>query len=88
MTRYEELTKAREFMSLPPLITVRDLKKKYRELAKKMHPDRGGDAYMMQQLSESYALLLEYMENYRFKLSEEEVATQFPFDDYKKRFRF
>ncbi len=88
MSFFEELTEAREFMKLPPLITSKELKKRYRELSKIMHPDRGGSEASMQKLSESYKLLANYMENYRFKLDEEEVAGQFPYEDYKKRFRF
>ncbi len=88
MSFFEELTEAREFMKLPPLITSKELKKRYRELSKSMHPDRGGSETDMQRLSVSYKLLAGYMENYRFKLDEEEVAGQFPYEDYKKRFRF
>lgn len=88
MTPFVELSKAREFMSLPPLINVKDLKKRYKELSKTMHPDKGGDAENMRTLIESYALILEYMENYRFRLDEEEITAQFPYEDYKKRFRF
>lgn len=87
-SKYEELTRAREFMKLPPLITLKELKKRYRELSKEFHPDRGGSLEMMQKLSESYKILSDYIENFRFKFSEEEIAGQFPYDDYKKRFRF
>jgi len=87
-SKFEELTKAREFMSLPPLITLRELKKRYKELSKELHPDKGGSLEMMQKLSESYKMLNDYIENFRFKFSEEEIAGQFPYDSYKKRFRF
>lgn len=88
MSFFDELTEAREFMNLPPLVSVKELKKKYRELSKNMHPDHGGKAEDMQRLGECYALILSYMENYRFKFSEEEVMSQFPYENYKKRFRF
>lgn len=88
MSLYSDITEAREFMNLPPLITAKELKKRYKELSKVMHPDRGGDLELMQKLAESYGILLSYMENYRFRLNEEEVDSQFPYEDYKKRFRF
>lgn len=88
MSAFEELLRAREFMSLPQLITKSELKHRYKELAKTMHPDKGGDEADMRTLKESYTRILEYMENYRFKLDEDEVAAQFPYEDYKKRFRF
>ncbi len=53
-----------------------------------MHPDKGGDIENMQTLIESYALILEYMENYRFRFDEEEITAQFPYEYYEKRFRF
>lgn len=88
MSFFEEIEEARGFMKLPPLITVKELKMRYKELSKQMHPDCGGDEGGMIKLSQSYKLLLGYMENYRFKLDEDEVSSQYPFEDYKKRFRF
>ena len=70
------------------MVQIGKLKKRYKELSKVMHPDRGGDLELMQKLAESYGILLSYMENYRFRLNEEEVDSQFPYEDYKKRFRF
>jgi len=64
------------------------LKKKYKELSKIMHPDKGGDVENMQTLIESYTLILEYMENYRFRLDKEEITAQLPYEYYEKRFRF
>ncbi len=88
MTPFLKLTAAREFMGLPPLISVKELKKKYKELSKIMHPDKGGDVENMQTLIESYTLILEYMENYRFRLDKEEITAQLPYEYYEKRFRF
>ena len=88
MSFFGEIEETRAFMKLPPLITAKELKKRYKELSKKMHPDCGGDEESMSKLSKSYKLLLGYMENYRFKLDEGEVSSQYPFEDYKKRFRF
>ena len=39
----EEIAKALEILQLPNLITKADLKKRYRFLSKKNHPDIGGD---------------------------------------------
>ena len=69
MSFFGEIEEARAFMKLPPLITAKELKKRYKELSKKMHPDCGGDEESMSKLSKSYKLLLGYMENYRFKLT-------------------
>lgn len=37
--------------------TQEEIKKKYRELAKKYHPDKGGDAEKFKEVGESYAIL-------------------------------
>ena len=42
------------FFGLPPHATVADIKKRFRELAHKYHPDKGGDPEQMIQLLEMY----------------------------------
>ena len=46
----EEIENALEVLRLPKLISRGDIKKQYHFLAKKNHPDSGGDAQKMEQL--------------------------------------
>ena len=84
---YEEIDEALEMLELPKLVTKADLKKQYRFLSKKNHPDIGGDEEKQEQLNFAYALLMKYIEEFRYTFDEKEVANQFPGADHASRFR-
>lgn len=54
---------ALSLMGFSTLPSMDDLKRKYRELARKFHPDAGGDEVKFKQLTESYALLSHKISN-------------------------
>jgi len=45
-------------MGLPSTATRQQIKRRYRELAKKHHPDRGGDPQEMKRLVAAYQILM------------------------------
>ena len=45
-------------LGLPPNATPQQIKQRYRSLAKKYHPDMGGDPRQMQRLVAAYELLM------------------------------
>jgi DnaJ-domain-containing protein 1 len=53
-----ERQQALAVMGLPPTATKQQIKRRYRELAKKHHPDRGGDPHEMKRLVEAYQVLM------------------------------
>lgn len=83
----EEIEKALDILGLPKLITKEDVKKQYHFLAKKNHPDIGGEAIKMEQLNSAYQLLMKYIEEFRYTFDEEEVSKQFPGADHAQRYR-
>jgi len=83
----EEIDKALDILGLPKLITREDIKKQYHFLAKKKHPDVGGDAMEMEQLNAAYHLVMKYIEEFRYTFDEEEVSKQFPGADHAQRYR-
>ncbi len=83
-----EFEKALLFMDLAPFVTFGEIKKRYRELSKKYHPDFGGDKDKMDKLNNAYNLLKEYIENYRFTFGKDEIQKQHMGSDYANRFRF
>ncbi|UFH58783.1 DnaJ domain-containing protein [Sulfurovum mangrovi] len=83
----EEIETALETLGLPKLITKTDIKKQYRFLAQKHHPDKGGDASKMEQINRSYKLLMKYIEDFRYTFDEDEIKKQYPGVDYVQRFR-
>lgn len=80
------IEEARRTLGLPPLVTFREIRQKYRSLAKKAHPDRGGDEEQMRRIAEAYAVLESYINNYRFRLDEQEALAQYPFESHNKQF--
>jgi len=83
----EEIERALKILELPKLITKADIKKQYRFLARKHHPDKGGDASKMEQINLSYKLLMEYIEDFRYTFDEHEMRKQFPGVDNVQRFK-
>ncbi len=84
----QNIQKALDILGLPPLVSLKDIKNRYYYLAKKHHPDRGGDVKEMEKINRAYEILKEYAENYKFSFSEEEILKQFPTQNHAKRFRF
>ena len=83
----EEIAKALDILQLPTLVTKADIKKQYHFLAKKNHPDLGGDEDHMEQLNYAYKLLMKYIEEFRYTFDEEEISKQFPGADHAQRFK-
>jgi len=83
---FDETQKALDILSLPSLISKDDIKKQYYFLAKKNHPDVGGDASKMEELNRAYRFLMKYIEEFRYTFDEEEIAKQFPGANYAQQF--
>ena len=83
----EEIEKALDILELPNLITRTDLKKQYRFLSKKHHPDQGGDVQKQEQLNYAYKLLTTYIEEFRYTFDEKEISNQFPGAKHAEQFR-
>jgi DnaJ-class molecular chaperone len=88
-----KLRHALAVMELPVLVSYEDIKKQYRKLSRKYHPDlQNGEINpkedKMRALNEAYALLKHYIFHYRFSFSDEEIKKQFPESGYGTKFRF
>jgi DnaJ-class molecular chaperone len=83
----EMIEEALDILELPKLVTKEDIRKQYRFLAKKSHPDIGGDTQKMERLNSAYRLLMKYIEEFRYTFDEDEVNRQFPGVDYARRFK-
>lgn len=82
-----EIENALEVLGLPRLITKEDIKKQYRFLAKKYHPDKGGDPKKMEEISSANSLLMAYIEQFRYTFDDEEISRQYPGADHAERFK-
>jgi len=84
----KQIKEALEFMDIPPLSSIKDIKRQYKKLSKKYHPDIIGSNEMIHKLNESYNILMDYCENYKFTFDEYEIKKQHPDNFYKNNFRF
>ncbi len=80
----EKIAQALEVLELPKLITKKDIKKQYRFLSRRYHPDLGGDPKKMEQINEAYRVLIDYIEEFRYTFDEDEISKQYPEVDYVK----
>lgn len=85
----KKIQEALEVLGLPTMVTRKEVKKRYRELARRYHPDRpGGDTEKMAEVQRAYELLETYMEHFRYRFDEEEIARQLPERAHKERYKF
>jgi len=63
-----------------------DVEKKYKKLAKKYHSDIGGEDEKMKEINEAYRVLKNYIKNFKFTFSEDEIKRQYP-EEFQKNFK-
>lgn len=83
----DEIAHALNIMNLPTLVTQKDIKSQYHFLAKKHHPDLGGNPSRMEEISSAYTLLMQYISEFRYTFDEEEISKQCPGANHAQRFR-
>lgn len=66
--KWQKIEEARRLLGLPPQTSRAEIRRRYRKLASKLHPDHAGEAETMQRLNEAYTLLMDYCEHYRIEL--------------------
>jgi DnaJ-class molecular chaperone len=84
---YHELKLALEVFGLGERATLREIKSRHRELAKRHHPDAGNeDAEPMRKVNAAYRVLLDYVSQYSFSFGEEEFYEQNPEERLRRQF--
>jgi DnaJ-class molecular chaperone len=87
---FEEIDKARQLLGLPQEATLSEIKDAYRRRAKEYHPDkqklgkRKEYSQKMTRINKAYEILMDYLEQYRFSFSEEEVKKNDPDRDMRR----
>ena len=81
-----EIHHALEVLALPQMVTRSDIKKQYHFLAKQYHPDIAKESQKMEEINHAYALLMKYIEEFRYTFDDEEISKQFPGVNYAKQF--
>ena len=92
MANFNEIEEARKLLGLGEAATLKEIKRAYRTLAHRHHPDKlGGDdsteSETMKKLNRAYKLLLDYCDNYKYSFREEDVARTYPDEEYLRTFK-
>jgi len=77
-TKFEEIDAARQTLGLPEAATMAEIKRRYRTLMKKWHPDTGHAdpsecEEMSRRIEAAYQVIMDYCSNYRYRFTREEV---------------
>jgi DnaJ-class molecular chaperone len=92
MANFNEIEEARTLLGLGKSATLKEIKRAYRKLAHRHHPDKHGsdniaESETMKQLNRAYKLLLDYCNDYKYSFGEEDVARTYPQEDYLRTFK-
>jgi len=92
MANFNEIEEARKLLGLGEAATLKEIKKAYRTLSHRHHPDKlGGDdsteSETMKRLNWAYKLLTDYCNDYKFSFREEDVARIYFFDEYLRTYK-
>ena len=82
---YKRILEAAELLDIRTTATLAQVKEKYRELMKIWHPDKCGQEpakckEMAAKVIVAYEIIVEYIEDFKFSFSEEDVKNNLPVD--------
>ncbi|MCD6219744.1 DnaJ domain-containing protein [Candidatus Calescamantes bacterium] len=86
MSKFEEISKAREFLGLGEEATFQEIREKYLRLIKKAHPDRKGEEAYTKELNWAYEVVKKYFDNYPISFRKEDIEKIDPDLKIKKQF--
>ena len=94
MSNFTEIDEARKLLGLGEAATLKEIKRAYRTLAHRHHPDKHSGAAgedteeKMKGLNLAYKLLTDYCSNYKYSFREEDIARTYPNDEYLRRYYY
>jgi len=77
---FKEIDGSRKLLGLGETATLREVKRSYRDLVKRYHPDKCKEKdkkrceRRMKEINKAYKLIMEYCESYRYSFTEKEVG--------------
>jgi len=81
------IKEALDILELPPFITKKEIKQRYRNLAKEFHPDISTETNKMHKINDAYKILIEYIENYKYSFDDTEISKQLPNLTHNNKFK-
>jgi len=85
---YAELRDALGVLGLSDRATLRDIKRRHRDLVKRLHPDKAteADPEQIRQVNAAYALIRSYLDTYTYSFNEDEFYLQNPEERLRRQF--
>jgi DnaJ-class molecular chaperone len=85
---FTDLQEALRILELGERATLKEIRARHRELAKRHHPDTGtpGDGEEIRKMNAAYRVVQDYLAGYRFSFSEEEFYEQNPEERIRQQF--
>ncbi len=83
---FEELQNALVLFGLAQHATQQQIRKRYHQLVKECHPDRGEDNERIRELNAAYELIGEYLADYRYDFALEAYLQQYPEERVRRQF--
>jgi len=78
MATFEEIDEARKLLGLSEAASMKEIKRAYRRMAFRYHPDRDGtnaqNTDIMKRLNWAYKLLTDYCARYKYSFRHDDVA--------------
>ena len=92
MANFTEIDEARKILGLSDAATLKEIKRAYRTLAHRHHPDKHSGAEsskdeVMKKLNWAYKLLIDYCDNYKYSFREDDIARTYPEEEYMRNWR-
>jgi DnaJ-class molecular chaperone len=92
MTTFNEIEEARKLLGLNEAATLKEIKRAYRMLAHRHHPDKhrgakSNEDEIMKKLNRAYKLLTNYCDDYKYSFRAEDVARTYPDEEYMRKWR-
>jgi DnaJ-class molecular chaperone len=93
MANFKEIEEARKLLGLSEAATLKEIKRAYRTLAHRHHPDKHDRTTSeeteekMRRVNLAYKLLLDYCENYKYSFREEDASRTYPEEEYLRTFK-
>ncbi len=95
MPNFKQIDEARKLLGLGKEATLEEIKKAYRELALKYHPDRCKDEKekkeceeIFKKISEAAEIIMQYCANYKYSFKKEDVKKVIMDREYEHLKRF
>jgi DnaJ-class molecular chaperone len=93
MANFNEIEEARKLLGLGEAVTLKEIRRAYRTLAHRHHPDKHNDAVseeteeLMKRLNWAYKLLTDYCDNYKYSFRQDDVARTYPHEEYLRIYK-